>query len=50
VGVNWYLNDYIRMMLDGAWTRVFDARDSNAAASGSSNDIFGVGARAQVDW
>ncbi|HZA67674.1 MAG TPA: porin [Geminicoccaceae bacterium] len=50
VGVNWYLNNYIRMMLDGAWTRVFNARDSAAAASGSSNDIFGVGARAQVDW
>ena len=38
------------MMLDGAWTRVFDASDSDAAATGSSNDIFGVGARAQVDW
>ena len=50
VGVNWYLNDYIRMMLDGAWTRVFDARDSAAAIDGSSNNIFGVGTRAQVDW
>jgi phosphate-selective porin OprO/OprP len=50
VGVNWYLNDYIRMMLDGAWTRVFNARDGDAAVDGSSNNIFGVGARAQVDW
>jgi phosphate-selective porin OprO and OprP len=50
LGVNWYLNDYVRMMLDGAWTRVFNGRDSDAAVDGSSNDIFGVGARAQVDW
>ncbi|MEM7024853.1 MAG: porin, partial [Pseudomonadota bacterium] len=54
VGVNWYLNNYVRMMLDGAWTRVFDAnpRDTsgNAAVDGSQNDIFGVGARAQVDF
>jgi phosphate-selective porin OprO/OprP len=50
LGVNWYFNDYIRMMLDGAWTRVFNARDSEAAVDGSSNNIFGVGARAQVDW
>jgi phosphate-selective porin OprO/OprP len=50
LGINWYLNDHIRMMLDGAWTKVVDARESDAAATGSGNDIFGVGARAQVDW
>jgi len=31
LGVNWYLNDYIRMMLDGAYTRVFNANGSDAA-------------------
>jgi phosphate-selective porin OprO and OprP len=50
-GVNWYLNNNIRMMLDFAYTRVFDASDAaNAAADGSSNNIYGVGARAQVDF
>lgn len=50
-GVNWYLTNHVRTMLDFAWTHVYDADDApNAAADGSSNDIFGVGARAQVDW
>jgi phosphate-selective porin OprO/OprP len=50
-GVNWYLNDHIRTMLDFAWTHVYDAQDApNAAANGSSNEIYGVGARAQVDF
>jgi phosphate-selective porin OprO/OprP len=49
-GVNWYLNDYVRFMLDGAVTHVFDAADSAAAVDGSSNLIYGAGMRAQVDW
>ena len=49
-GVNWYANDYVRFMLDGAVTQVFDARDSQAAVTGSENLIYGGGLRAQVDW
>jgi phosphate-selective porin OprO/OprP len=49
-GINWYANDYIRFMFDGAVTQVFDARDTDAAVDGSSNLIFGGGVRAQVDW
>ena len=49
-GVNWYANDYVRFMLDGAVTQVFDAGNSAAAADGSSNLIYGAGMRAQVDW
>jgi phosphate-selective porin OprO and OprP len=49
-GVNWYLNDYVRFMLDGAITQVFNARDSAAAVDGSSNLIYGAGMLAQVDW
>jgi phosphate-selective porin OprO/OprP len=49
-GVNWYVNDYVRFMLDGAITQVFDARDTEAAVDGSQNLIYGGGIRAQVDW
>jgi phosphate-selective porin OprO/OprP len=49
-GVNWYANDYVRLMLDGAVSRVFDARDTEAAVTGSKNLIYGGGVRAQVDW
>jgi phosphate-selective porin OprO and OprP len=49
-GVNWYANDYVRLMLDGAVTQVFDAGNSAAAVDGSSNLIYGAGLRAQVDW
>jgi phosphate-selective porin OprO/OprP len=49
-GVNWYVNDYVRFMIDGAVTQVFDARDTDAAVDGSSNLIYGGGVRAQVDW
>jgi len=49
-GLNWYANDYVRFMLDGAVTQVFDARDSEAAVTGSNNLIYGGGVRAQVDW
>jgi len=48
-GVTWYLNDYIRMMLNGAVTKVEDA-GPNSAADGSNNTIWGVGGRVQVDW
>jgi phosphate-selective porin OprO and OprP len=49
-GVNWYANDYVRFMLDGALTQVFDARSTDAAVTGSQNLIYGGGLRAQVDW
>jgi hypothetical protein len=37
-------------MLDGAVTQVFNARDTEAAVTGSENLIYGGGVRAQVDW
>ncbi len=49
-GLNWYLDDYARVMLDGAVTQVFNAKGTDAAAIGSNNTIYGVGARVQVDW
>jgi phosphate-selective porin OprO/OprP len=49
-GVNWYVNDYVRFMFDGAVTQVFDAENSDAAADGNNNLIYGGGVRAQVDW
>jgi phosphate-selective porin OprO and OprP len=49
-GVNWYANDYVRFMLDGAVTQVFNARDTDAAVGGSQNLVYGGGMRAQVDW
>jgi phosphate-selective porin OprO and OprP len=49
-GVNWYVNNYVRFMLDGAVTQVFDAENSDAAADGNNNLIYGGGIRAQVDW
>jgi phosphate-selective porin OprO and OprP len=49
-GVSWYPNDYIRFILDGAITQVFQAGNSDAAVDGSDNLIYGGGIRAQVDW
>jgi len=49
-GVSWYANDYVRFMLDGAVTQVWNARDTQAAVTGSQNVIYGGGVRAQVDW
>jgi phosphate-selective porin OprO and OprP len=49
-GVNWYVNDYVRFMLDGAVTQVFNAGNTDAAVTGSQNLIYGGGMRAQVDW
>jgi phosphate-selective porin len=49
-GLNWYPNNFVRFMLDGAVTQVFDARNTAAAVDGSSNLIYGGGIRAQVDW
>ena len=49
-GLNWYPNNFVRFMLDGAVTHVFDARNTAAAVRGSSNLIYGGGVRAQVDW
>jgi phosphate-selective porin OprO/OprP len=47
-GVNWYPDRYIRFMLDGAITQVFQA-GPDSAADGSDNLIYGGGLRAQVD-
>jgi hypothetical protein len=44
------VNDRVRLMLDGAVTQVFDARDTDAAVDGSGNLIYGARMRAQVDW
>lgn len=50
-GVNWYLNNNVRFMLDYAFTRVFNASNSpGAAVNGSSNTINGAGARFQIDF
>ena len=50
-GINWYLSEHIRLMIEYAFTRVFNARNSpGAAASGSGNSINGVGARFQADF
>ena len=50
-GVNWHLNNNVRVMLDYASTNVYDARSSpGAAVEGSQNLIQGVGARGQVDF
>ena len=49
-GLNWYPNNFVRFMLDGAVTQVFDARNTAAAVRGSSNLIYGAGVRAKVDW
>ncbi len=48
-GVNLYLNNYSRIMLDGAVTQVSDAA-GDAAAIGSEKTIWGGGARVQIDW
>jgi phosphate-selective porin OprO/OprP len=49
-GVNWYANNWVRLMLDAAVTQVWDARNTQAADDGSQNVIYGGGIRAQVDW
>ena len=50
-GVNWYLDDNVRFMIDYALSRVFNARNSpGAAADGSSDVVNGVGARVQLDF
>jgi phosphate-selective porin OprO/OprP len=45
VGVNWYLNDYARLMFDYAESDISGRFDYNAGAK-----IKGFGMRAQVDW
>ena len=50
-GVNWYLNNHVRFMLNYAFSHVDDAEDSpDAAADGDSNYVHGVGGRFQVDF
>jgi phosphate-selective porin OprO/OprP len=48
-GLNWYPNNYARIMLNGTVTQVNDAA-GDAAATGSENTIWGIGTRLQVDW
>jgi phosphate-selective porin OprO/OprP len=43
LGVNWYLNDYTRLMLNLSQSEIKGGDDNGA-------DIKGVGMRAQVDW
>lgn len=50
-GINWYLNDYFRIMADYAYTRVYNARGmGDDQVVGSSNVINGFGLRGQVDF
>jgi phosphate-selective porin OprO/OprP len=48
-GLNWYANNHVRFMLNGAATQVEDGEDSGNV-TGSSNLIYGAGLRAQVDF
>ena len=50
-GLNWHLNNHARLMANYAFTRVFNARGAGGnQVEGSSNNIHGVGLRAQVDF
>ena len=50
-GLNWHLNNHTRLMLNYAYTRVFDGEDANGnQIEGDTNDIHGVGLRAQIDF
>ena len=48
-GLNWYANNHVRLMLNGAVTQVEDGEDAGNL-DGSSNTIYGAGVRAQVDF
>jgi len=43
IGVNWYLNDYTRLMLNVNQSEIKGGENDGA-------DITGVGMRAQLDW
>jgi phosphate-selective porin OprO/OprP len=43
VGLNWYVNDYVRFMLNVNQSKIDGGVNDKA-------DITGVGARAQIDW
>jgi phosphate-selective porin OprO/OprP len=54
IGVNWWINDYTRFMLNVTQSKITGGNPLNAQG-GSANkndgaDITGVGLRAQVDW
>ena len=54
IGVNWWVNDYTRFMLNVTQSKITGGNPLNAQG-GSANkndgaDITGVGLRAQVDW
>ncbi len=48
-GVNWYMNDHVRFVLDYAHTKVMNGPEAVNDADGNSS-INGVGLRAQVDF
>jgi phosphate-selective porin OprO/OprP len=43
IGLNWYVNDYVRFMLNVNQSKIDGGSNDGA-------DIKGVGARAQIDW
>jgi phosphate-selective porin OprO/OprP len=45
IALNWYLNDYTRLMFDYSESDISGRFDLNAGAN-----IKGFGMRAQVDW
>lgn len=55
IGVNWWLNDYTRLVLNVTQSKIEGSNPVNALGSVGANqnkgaDITGVGLRAQVDW
>jgi phosphate-selective porin OprO/OprP len=55
IGVNWWLNDYTRLMLNVTQSQIsggnpFNAKGDKGANQNNGADIRGVGLRAQVDW
>ena len=49
VGVNWYMNNHVRFVLDYAHTEVINGPEAVNEDDGD-NSIDGVGLRAQVDF
>ncbi len=49
MGVNWYMNNHVRFVLDYAHTEVINGPEAVNEDDGD-NSIDGVGLRAQVDF